>query len=166
MNSRALTDIVKVPFVFVGADASVREARELAAAYGVHHLSVRRGTELVGTTCACLLGRASEQARVAEAMRTDVATLPHTASASEAAQLLEDTGHPSLVVLEYDEPCGLLTRGDVAEWDWDADALAAAERCQCCGLAEQLVKLEDGHFSCRACLHAHGRSPAEHPHAL
>jgi CBS-domain-containing membrane protein len=153
-----LAKIMKAPLVFVGVDTLAGQARELAAARGMHHLPVCHGDDLAGTICSCDLHRVPHDVPVGNLMRRDVLTLPHTASAEDAAQLMQREGRGSVVVLENGGPCGMVTRGDVGEWgwDWDADAVSAEPRCQCCGLCERTFRLEDGRILCSSCLH--GRS--------
>lgn len=158
-----IVKLMKAPLVFVGTDTTAQQARELAAEHGLHYLPVRQGDILVGTVCARDLHGVPPEAPVATSMRREVATLPHTASAAEAAELMRRSGSASIVVLENGEPCGMLTRGDVAEWDWEADAVLPVQRCQRCGLAEQLFKEEDGRLLCTACLHGGEKAlPASH----
>jgi len=149
--SRPLEAIMQSPLVWVSPSATVAEALETARARGVHHLPVRDASGLVGFTCVCDLLSLRPDLPLSRAMRTSVQTLSQDASSLDAARLMHESGAGSVLVVDGDEPCGIVTRGDVTAWDGGADEVLSEERCDCCGLREHLRKLE-GRFLCAFCL--------------
>jgi hypothetical protein len=74
----------------------------------------------------------------------------HASSGIERRLTNDESG--SIIVLEDGDP-RFEPRDDGAEWDWDAEALPGAQRCEYCGALEPLFRLEDGVTACGACVH-------------
>ncbi len=112
-----------VPAVVVAPDTLLREAAELMARNGLHHLPVVRDGRLAGILSATDLLQADrgslapsprQAVRVADLMRPNPVTLRSDASLGDAARLLADGGYHALPVVDLaDAVVGIVTSTDL-----------------------------------------------------
>ena len=93
----------------VDARSTVGEVRALSRELKIHHFPVMKGAELVGVVCECDLQRLPDSEPIASWYRAPL-TLSLEHSELDAAELMRECGVGSLVLLEGEEPLGIVTR--------------------------------------------------------
>lgn len=115
-------------FTTVSADATVREATDLAAAVGARHLLVMDAENLVGVVCCgCDLRAARAEDAVAECMTVPVFTVRPDATLEEAALTMRDCRVGCLPVAAGGLLVGVLTADSVER----AGVAPPRPRCSC-----------------------------------
>jgi predicted transcriptional regulator len=138
------------PLVALQAFDSVEGALAAAREHGVHHFPVLERQRLVGVVCTCDMREARADQAVGEVMRPVVA-LPIASAASEAATLMRGADVGSVLVLDRSgEPCGIVTRSDLAREPAIAPLLEDC-RCEACGAMRHLHRYGERQL-CASCL--------------
>jgi len=105
------------PVVSVDPDAPVLDASELMRARGVRRLVVGDGIHLLGLVTQTDITRGLTSQRlsrnVGDIMSTNVVTVNASATVAEAARLMTSRNISCVVVMNRDEPAGILTEKDV-----------------------------------------------------
>lgn len=148
--SQHLSEVMRQPITTTSIATRVQAALELATSQGIHHLPVMDSERLMGFVCTCNLYEAQPDATLSEVMKEPV-TLVHTETVVEAARVMRRRAVGSVIVIEDDRPCGIVTRGDLLQtWD-DAERILGPSRCQCCGLTRHLRESIHGQVLCMFC---------------
>lgn len=84
--------------------------------------------------------------------------LKQQAAPTEAGQRLHPGEGEEVVTLEDGDPIDPAPL-DVAEWDWDTEAISSEQHCTGCGAWGPVFRLDDGSKLCGACAHGQAVAP-------
>ncbi len=147
---RTLSEFQQERMVMTYAHSLLMSVQELARKNGVHHVPVMHSDRLVGVVCTCDMMLAPPDTQVGEIMKEPITMSPDR-SIEEAAQLMKDRAVGSVVLVNGELPCGIVTRGDVFAHAPGAALAADLPRCSCCGIARHLRTNEEGTTLCIFC---------------
>jgi len=116
-DSPSLADLMSMPAISVGPDASVAELRLLAEEHRIHHFPIMEDGRLLGLVCVSDLAQEDPDRRVISKAWRHVVTAPPPSSAGDAARLMRLHGVSSVVVADDQGVWGIVTREDLLEAD-------------------------------------------------
>jgi signal-transduction protein with cAMP-binding, CBS, and nucleotidyltransferase domain len=151
MTVQAVSTLMQHPLVELDPDATVAFALQVAGLVRTHHFPLFRAGALVGIVCTCDLDDAPRDRPISELSRTEVLTISVDSSLDEAARLMRDHVAGSVVVLDDNAPCGLLTREALTGASERWAAYFADEHCEACGAEKHLRRSSSGQLLCTAC---------------
>lgn len=146
-----VSELMKAPVVTIEPEARAEAVLALARAYGVHHFPIVAHDKLVGMVCTCDLQELTPDAHVMQVAWRHVVTLPPDGSLGDAARLMALQGVGSVVVLDANGVCGIVTREDLALANAQLDHLLLEARCATCGARRHLRPASDGQCICQNC---------------
>ncbi len=150
--STSLSPLIEHALITVADDLTAGAAFDLARRHNVHHLPVLRSGVLVGLVCTCNLEAAPPDARVEALMSQPAVTLDRDATLSDAARAMNAHDVGSVILLNGDQPFGIITRGDLLRVEPALEHQLIKSRCECCGLTRHLQTGADGHTYCMFCV--------------
>lgn len=144
---------------FIPEGTTVRRALELAGSFGIHHLPIGSAEACTGLLCTCDLRNAALDADVATLTRGEVARIAPEATVAAAESSMKELMIGSLLVSDQRCVVGIVTRGDLLQWD--PDGPLADVYCVCCGGTEHLTRDEYQQLLCVDC-HERATEPREY----
>jgi CBS domain-containing protein len=111
--ARVMTPAERVVAVDAAEPLSVAAAR--ASDHGVSKLLVLEDGEVVGVVDAAEAAQKPRAAQVARHTRWPIPVIPRTMPLGQVAQVLRESGHDFLVVLDGEEVAGTVTRGGLRD---------------------------------------------------
>lgn len=131
-------------------DVTVGQALAAAEHEGVHHLPVLAASELVGLVCTCDLETQPENTPIGALMKEPITlSLEHTRA--DAAALMNECAVGSVILLDDEEPVGIVTRQDLMDSRPPGGIVDEIARCSCCGTTKHLRTNLQGRTLCVAC---------------
>lgn len=147
----SLADVMSMPVRAIEPDSCARHVLALAESEGVHHFPIVEAGRLVGIICTCDVEELQPDVGVLQVAWRHVVTLPSGGSLADAARLMTLHGVGSIVVVDDDELCGIVTRDDLVRADPELDHLLFEARCSACGGRSHLRPGPAGQYLCRSC---------------
>lgn len=147
----AVSGLMSLPVLTVAPNARAQEVLAVAELNGVHHFPIVGSGKLVGLVCTCDLQELQPEANVLQVAWRHVVTLPPNRSLGDAARLMAIQGVGSIVLVDRDVVCGIITREDLIEADPELDKLLCEARCAACGTRRHLRPGPDGQCLCQDC---------------
>jgi acetoin utilization protein AcuB len=149
-GDRRVTELMSWALLTTPVTMTVREARALATARGVHHIPVLDGGVMVGIICTCDLRDANDAEQVGPHMHSPVTTINASCSSNEALATMRRHDVGALPVLYHGFLIGIVTAGDLVR----AHVLAENERpvCTSCGAHHHVRPNDDGDGSRALCV--------------
>jgi predicted transcriptional regulator len=118
LPKKAIKHYMSVPLVTLQSDDTIADAVQLFSLHHIHGAPVMQGNRLVGiitmTDIVEVIGKEKLlSTRVREIMTTDVVMAPSDVQLYEVIRRFKERGIGRLVVMEDDQPIGILTQSDI-----------------------------------------------------
>jgi CBS domain-containing protein len=147
----SVAEVMSMPVTAIGPESSAQQVLALAESEGVHHFPILEAGKLIGIVCTCDLEDLHPEVRVLQVAWRHVVTLPPEGTLPDAARMMTMHGVGSIVVVDDEGLCGIVTREDLVNADPELDNLLFEARCAACGARSHLRPGPDGQCLCRSC---------------
>jgi CBS-domain-containing membrane protein len=147
----SLDEVMSMPVMAIGPESRAEEVLALARSEGVHHFPIVEAGRLVGIVCTCDLEDLQPEVSAVQVAWRHVITLPPQGSLTDAARLMTMHGVGSIVIVDDEGVCGIVTREDLVRADPELDSLLSEACCAACGVRRHLRPGPDGQCLCRSC---------------
>jgi len=159
MTEVIVSKLMQQPIIELDPDTDVEFAIEVAQLMKTHYFPIFRGGAMVGIVCTCDMDDAPRTQPICQLSHANVVTIPIHTTVSSAAELMHEKVVGSLVVLDGQVPCGILTREALVDADARWADYFADQHCEACRALKHLRTMSDGRLLCASCsgrAHDHG----------